>query len=226
MPIPEHRESGCIVLVSKAGLQTHLIAQFIGGQDGLTCVQVEPDDPGSMAERAADLVLLDFNCLSGEQSIKDWFAHPAVEKASIALMNVVSSAKLDRWMEQGNLMGVFRDTDNPEVVLKGVRSILQGQLWFPRTVMDSFVRYSRQTARNGERDDATSVALQPDLTRSEQRVLEALSRGANNDQIADRLNVTTHTVKTHLSNLYRKLSVTNRVEAALWARRAYSDREN
>ena len=55
------------------------------------------------------------------------------------------------------------------------------------------------------------------LTRSEIRVLEALARGLSNKEIAKELWLTEHTVKFHLTNIYRKLGVSNRTEAARYA---------
>jgi DNA-binding NarL/FixJ family response regulator len=55
------------------------------------------------------------------------------------------------------------------------------------------------------------------LTRSELAVLEALARGLVNKQIATDLNIAQQTVKFHLTNVYRKLGVTNRTEAIRYA---------
>jgi DNA-binding CsgD family transcriptional regulator len=49
----------------------------------------------------------------------------------------------------------------------------------------------------------------------ESQVLEMTSQGLTNDEIARRLNVTTHAVKFHLASIYRKLGVANRTEAAV-----------
>jgi DNA-binding CsgD family transcriptional regulator len=49
----------------------------------------------------------------------------------------------------------------------------------------------------------------------EAEVLEMTSQGLTNDEIAKRLNVTTHAVKFHLASIYRKLGVANRTEASV-----------
>jgi DNA-binding NarL/FixJ family response regulator len=59
------------------------------------------------------------------------------------------------------------------------------------------------------------------LTPSEQRVLEALARGLSNKEIAEELWLTQQTIKFHLTNIYRRLGVSNRTEAV---RHAYQRR--
>ena len=66
---------------------------------------------------------------------------------------------------------------------------------------------------------ATELAAEAGMTKKEQLVLEALARGLSNQQIAQELWVTEQTVKFHLSNIYRKLDVRNRTEAAQHALR-------
>jgi two-component system nitrate/nitrite response regulator NarP len=51
------------------------------------------------------------------------------------------------------------------------------------------------------------------LTKRERALLEALSRGLSNRQIAAEFDISANTVKFHLSNLYEKLSVTSRTQA-------------
>ena len=55
------------------------------------------------------------------------------------------------------------------------------------------------------------------LTRRELEILRLVAEGSSNSQLAQMLWVTEQTVKFHLSNVYRKLDVTNRTEASRWA---------
>jgi DNA-binding NarL/FixJ family response regulator len=55
------------------------------------------------------------------------------------------------------------------------------------------------------------------LTKRELEILRLVSEGASNADVARKLWVTEQTVKFHLSNIYRKLGVANRTEAARWA---------
>jgi len=55
------------------------------------------------------------------------------------------------------------------------------------------------------------------LTKRERQILQLAVEGYSNAQLASMLWVTEQTVKFHLSNVYRKLQVSNRTEAARWA---------
>jgi DNA-binding NarL/FixJ family response regulator len=67
--------------------------------------------------------------------------------------------------------------------------------------------------RSAEHDEA------PGLTRRELEILQLVAEGHSNAQLAQMLWVTEQTVKFHLSNIYRKLDVSNRTEASRWAQR-------
>jgi DNA-binding NarL/FixJ family response regulator len=70
--------------------------------------------------------------------------------------------------------------------------------------------------RNGKPDESVAAAR---LTRRELEILMLVAEGHTNAQLARMLWVTEQTVKFHLSNIYRKLDVSNRTEASRWAQR-------
>lgn len=56
-----------------------------------------------------------------------------------------------------------------------------------------------------------------DLTERELDVLKLVTLGLTNKEIAQKLTVTTHTIKAHVSSIHEKLSVSNRLQAAVYA---------
>jgi LuxR family transcriptional regulator of csgAB operon len=55
------------------------------------------------------------------------------------------------------------------------------------------------------------------LSRRETEILGMVAVGAKNDEIANKLCISPHTVKTHLYNIYKKIHVGDRLQAVLWA---------
>jgi DNA-binding NarL/FixJ family response regulator len=60
----------------------------------------------------------------------------------------------------------------------------------------------------------------PNLTKQEIRVIKLVASGFDNDTITKTLHVTRNTVKTHMRNIFSKLGVSDRTQAAIWAIRS------
>lgn len=92
--------------------------------------------------------------------------------------------------------GFCAKSEPPERLLQILETVARGSMVFP------FM-------------DITDLFANPfaDLTPRERELLDQLSRGLTNSEIADALGVSTNTVKFHLRNLYGKLAVRNRAEA-------------
>ena len=60
--------------------------------------------------------------------------------------------------------------------------------------------------------------IRAELSQREREVLELVTQGLANKQIARRLGISERTVKAHLTNIFQRIGVTDRTQAALWAR--------
>jgi NarL family two-component system response regulator LiaR len=79
-------------------------------------------------------------------------------------------------------------------------------------MLEEFRRLSQQARKLPEEDV-------PSLTRREQEVLSLVAQGASDQEIAQALTISIHTVKSHMRNILSKLHLGQRHEAALYALR-------
>jgi DNA-binding NarL/FixJ family response regulator len=96
-------------------------------------------------------------------------------------------------------------TAHPEDLRAAIRQAFSHSVYLPG---------SRPAAAHAPRPTTEDL---PDLTRRELEILRLVAEGHSNTQLAKMLWVTEQTVKFHLSNVYRKLDVSNRTEASRWA---------
>ena len=107
-------------------------------------------------------------------------------------------------------MVVFYKSDSLEKISKGIQAILRGELWFSRKIMSRLVSEQRGSLSSSEEDPIL-------ITTREREILGKIASGYSNKDIASSLFISVHTVKTHLYNIYRKINVSNRLQAILWA---------
>jgi DNA-binding NarL/FixJ family response regulator len=101
---------------------------------------------------------------------------------------------------EGGADGFALKTAPPRQTIEAIRQVGQGYLVFPPA--------ARKWLHGHQHDPG------PDLSAREWEVLEHLARGLTNSQIAEAMSVSENTVKFHLQNVFHKLSVSNRTEAA------------
>jgi DNA-binding NarL/FixJ family response regulator len=106
------------------------------------------------------------------------------------------------------IRGIFYEDDSWEVFEKGFFAVLDGDIWIPRKVLAFWME--RKSQNNGERCHET-------LSCRERAVLRLIVVGLSNKEISHELYISANTVKAHLYNIYKKIEVENRLQAAIWA---------
>lgn len=104
---------------------------------------------------------------------------------------------------------IYRD-EQLDRVLSALNNMMKGQLYYSRNELSNFVDQSLTPEENDELHLNSEKFLV--LTRQERRITKLIANGARNKEIADQLNISTHTVKAHVSTILRKTQSRNRVE--------------
>ena len=123
---------------------------------------------------------------------------------AVVLSEETSSEYIDKALEAGAVAYVVKSA-YPDDLASAVRQAFGSSVYFVGT------RPRTAVPQGGVRSETV------DLTRREQEILRLVSEGHSNAHLAKLLWVTEQTIKFHLSNIYRKLGVSNRTEAARWA---------
>jgi DNA-binding NarL/FixJ family response regulator len=110
--------------------------------------------------------------------------------------------------------GVVLKHSASELLMKGIRAVMAGQYWVGRDTVSDLVQAIRVMAPTAR----TSTAKQKfDLTPRELDIVGAVVQGFTNKDIAQKFSLSEQTVKHHLTNIFNKTGVSNRLELALFA---------
>jgi len=125
------------------------------------------------------------------------------------LFNLEAARSLESAALQHGVHGVLYDRQPIDFYTRALYAVLDGELWFPRSILEARLL---QDAAPTPLSRGTTAGLTP----REGEILRLLSDGLSNEDIAARLYISPHTVKTHAYNIYRKINVTTRLQAAMW----------
>jgi two-component system, NarL family, nitrate/nitrite response regulator NarL len=202
-------------VIVRAGLRMLLESQpdlLVVGEAG-TCA----DALTLTTREQPDIILLDLD-LSGEMSLASIPALlAAAPQARILILTGVRDLELHRQAVRLGALGlVFKDKAT-EVLLQAIAKVQAGEVWLEGTmiarVLGEITRARRAPAVDRE---GAKIAT---LTDREREVITLVGEGLRNKQIADRLGISETTVRHHLTAIFAKLEVTDRLELVIHAYR-------
>jgi DNA-binding NarL/FixJ family response regulator len=121
-------------------------------------------------------------------------------------------------MMLGGVRGFFRFEQGVEQLIKCIRVVDRGEIWLEAEintlVFEEVFKRFRQRDVIQPLTHLNSAKLDI-LSPREMQILELISHSMTNEEIADKLFISSKTVKTHLRNIFMKAEIRNRVEAAL-----------
>jgi len=206
-----------IYIVGPCRVNNELLAAFLEAKAEMRCVSKETiDDVIDLSGQETDnhkLVLLDCFAKDPErlfveiESCRRDICKPFL----MAVFNLIRGLKIEDELVVRGIRGIFYENDNPDHLKRGVRALLEGEIWISRGIMSRFIPETGEARRLS----ANKMSV---LSEREIEIVNLVSRGAINTEIGENLFISRHTVKSHLYNIYKKIKVTNRLEAALWAK--------
>lgn len=207
-------------IVGPNELQNKLLVLFLEQTTGLNCMACSQMEQASTAVNnktdrkhliIRDCLGVDVMNIWNELEIHTTSTRP---HCFIALWNIdPDNDDIDTKAVEGNIRGIFYYNEPLERFLKGIRAIMRGELWFSRKTLSKYIFDSKKRTQQPENIISTS------LTVREREILIRIKTGASNKKIAEDLCISPHTVRMHLYNIYKKIRVTNRLQATLWVKK-------
>lgn len=204
-----------VYIVGPLKLQNALLASFLERETGMNCLAVERLHDIHLDKentRQLDLVLWDClgknmeSCLSEFESVGKKIS----AQGAVALFNLSPELGIEIEFMARGAQGFFYEHDPLDHFPKGIWVILNGEVWLTRKIMSDFLQ-------NDKRQGGFSIIYEANLTDRESEILAMVAVGTSNKNIAEKLYIGPRTVKSHLYNIFKKINVPNRLQAALWA---------
>jgi len=161
-----------------------------------------------------DILLLDLAMprVPGLEAVEG--LHDLAETVRIILLTAaIEREQIVKALQYG-VRGVVLKESATELLLKSIHCVMAGQYWLGRESLSDLVRILRDLKAIPEPGEASRPF---NLTPREVEIVSAIVRGFTNRDIAEEFSIAEQTVKHHLSNIFDKLGVSNRLELALFA---------
>jgi DNA-binding NarL/FixJ family response regulator len=214
-----------IVADDQASVREGLVL-LLGGLPGIDVVASAANGERAIelvAEHQPDAILLDLHMpvLDGTEATRRLTAqYPRV--AVVVLTTYVDDASVLDALRAGARSYLTKDADHTEIA-SALRAAAGGLSVFDSrvhaTLMNAASQAPAQPAGHGGPDSATvpGAPLPDGLTEREAEILSLIAGGLNNPEIAARLFVTTHTVKSHINRIFAKTGSRDRAAAIRYA---------
>ncbi|MEJ2142771.1 MAG: response regulator transcription factor [Gammaproteobacteria bacterium] len=200
-------------------LQNTLLASFLEEQTRVRChvFDASKEVPKSLKHDTTPvLTLIDGNNDNQQYKPLEIFSFCRGQLGNqdlFAFYNAHKGSELEELAASLEIHGLFYGDVSQENLCKGIQAIYDGELWLPRRIiieqLQRLKRNSKLFPGNGKSHNL--------LTAREIEILNLIATGAKNTDIASNLCLSVHTIKTHIYHIYKKIDVSNRMQAVNWA---------
>src|SRR5689334_14485469 len=162
-----------------------------------------------------DVVLLDID-LHGVNSLDSMSLLRNATSAMVLILTGVRDVETRERAVLTGARGVMQKEESAEMILKAIKKVHEGEIWLDRVTTGRIFSKLLDQSNNQASPEAIKIAS---LTSREREIIDVMIKQGHstNKQIAIHLNMSEHTLRNHLSSIYSKLEVENRLELVMYA---------
>ena len=198
------------VIIGHRSLQNDLLAGLLKKRLRTHCFVSSVDEIVAMQRPVEAIALVDLGG-DGCADLQENLSALSGVMDVLAIFNADKTSSYEWILRWPKIKGLFYRNTSEEQFVRGLRALMDNEFWLPHKMLSDYLECTRKT--HSDISPATTLCL----TRKEKEIILSLVSGASNSDIANHLNISPHTVKTHIYNLFRKINVCNRVQAVSWA---------
>jgi DNA-binding NarL/FixJ family response regulator len=170
-------------------------------------------------EEQPDIILLDLD-LGDEQGLENGLhcISQLLEVASAARIIVLTGSRDEETHRRAiglGAMGILGKESATELIVKAITRVFEGEAWIdPKLTATLLAEFSG--AKKSKKEDRETLKI-ASLSKRETEVVKLVGDGLKSKEIAERLFISEITVRHHLTSIFAKLEVSDRVELMLYA---------
>lgn len=201
-----------------ATTDSELLARCNQGLKGNGTV-IAAADPDHLCETVRhlkpELLLIDFHLIGCERMHGIARINLASPRTRILALNVFADERRELELLKCGVRGCCAPDVPAEQIGRAAFALVQGEYWIRRSLMSRLVEQQLMARQESRPAPSESAAPKYGLTEREGEIAQLVGQGNNNKQIARMLEITERTVKSHLTEIFRKVGVSDRLSLAL-----------
>jgi two-component system, NarL family, nitrate/nitrite response regulator NarL len=165
------------------------------------------------AQTQPNIILLELNLDESANTDVITELVSAAPNARVILVTAIHDVLIHHRAVESGAVGIVLQDQPADVLLKAIEKVHSGEAWLDRATMAHVLaRMSR--GRMSDDIDAEKIAS---LSQREREVIRLLGQGLKSRQIAEELEISQITVRHHLTSIFSKLDITDRLELIIYA---------
>lgn len=204
-----------ILLASSCEKKLAHWSQGLSGTSTLLCLADLDSLRNELIRRKPPILLLDHDLLGidSRQIIEGLLKQSPKTRIIVSTPGI--SDETEWKLFKAGVKGFCQDSIEAEQLKRAILAVWQGELWIRRKLVQYMENELAITMQEKKHIERAVNSLLENLTKREYEIAILVGRGESNKQIARQLDITERTVKAHLTEIFRKLAISDRIKLAL-----------